>query len=95
MLRPSNKESDTHPSIHPSKEVATFLDRTGDAAEAEEQGKPHLIHIVALGALVELSGVVSKQAIESAVKDHVPRGGEEAHLAALSAGYRLGEPQTS
>lgn len=55
-----------------------------------ETGKGGLVHVVALGALVELSSVVSKEAVESAVKDHVPRGGEEAHLAALQVGYRLG-----
>lgn len=58
---------------------------------AEEQlKKPGLVHVVALGALVQLSGVVTKQAIEAAVKDHVPRGGEELHMSALRAGYALG-----
>lgn len=57
-------------------------------AERELQ-KPNLVHIVALGVVVELSGVVTKPAIEAAVKDHVPRGGEEGHLKALEAGYAL------
>lgn len=56
----------------------------------EKVGKAGLVHVVALGALVELSKVVTKEAIESAVKDHVPRGGEELHMAALQAGYALG-----
>lgn len=56
----------------------------------EKLGKPGLVHVVALGALVQLSEVVTKEAIESAVKDHVPRGGEELHMSALSEGYRLG-----
>jgi 2-oxoglutarate ferredoxin oxidoreductase subunit gamma len=55
----------------------------------ETLGRPGLVHVVALGVLVALSQVVTKEAIESAVKDHVPRGGEELHLAALQAGYRL------
>lgn len=61
----------------------------------ETVGKPGLVHVVALGALVELSHVVTKAAIEAAVKDHVPRGGEELHLSALQAGYRLGASASS
>lgn len=51
--------------------------------------KPGLLHIVALGVLVGLSGVVTQPAIEAAVKDHVPRGGEDVYLQALEAGYGL------
>lgn len=61
----------------------------------EKLGKPNLLHVVALGALVERSQVVSKSAIEAAVKDHVPRGGEEQHLSALQAGYALGQAATA
>jgi 2-oxoglutarate ferredoxin oxidoreductase subunit gamma len=52
-------------------------------------GKPNLMHIVALGAVVELSKVVTKAAIEQAVKDHVAKGSEEIHQKALEAGYKL------
>jgi 2-oxoglutarate ferredoxin oxidoreductase subunit gamma len=51
--------------------------------------KPGLLHVVALGALVELSGVVTKPAIEAAVKDHVPKGSEDIHMQALESGYKL------
>lgn len=57
--------------------------------------RPNLVHIVALGVIVELSGVVSKPAIEAAVKDHVPRGGEEGHLKALEIGYELASKSAS
>ncbi len=57
--------------------------------------RPNLVHIVALGVVVELSGVVSKPAIEAAVKDHVPRGGEEGHLKALEVGYELATKSAS
>lgn len=53
--------------------------------------KPGLLHIVALGVLVEASGVVTKPAIEAAVKDHVAKGSEDTHMEALQAGYRLGK----
>lgn len=58
------------------------------SAERELQ-KPGLLHVVALGALVELSRVVTKPAIEAAVKDHVPKGSEAIHLQALETGYRV------
>ncbi len=61
----------------------------GRAAE-ERLGKRNLIFVVALGALIEATKVVSKPALEAAMKDHVPRGGEELYMAALEEGYRLG-----
>jgi 2-oxoglutarate ferredoxin oxidoreductase subunit gamma len=59
-----------------------------ETAERELQ-KPGLLHVVALGAVVEMSGVVTKPAIEAAVKDHVPKGSEDVHMQALEAGYKL------
>jgi 2-oxoglutarate ferredoxin oxidoreductase subunit gamma len=55
-----------------------------------ELGRPGLLHVVALGAIVELAKVVTKPAIEAAVKDHVAKGAEDIHMQALEAGYRLG-----
>jgi 2-oxoglutarate ferredoxin oxidoreductase subunit gamma len=54
-------------------------------------GKPSLVHVVALGVLVEFSDVVTKPAIEAAVQDHVPRGGEDQYMEALKVGYELGK----
>ena len=85
-------------------EATVILDEEVDASELETAkvyrlplvttaertlGKPALLPIVALGALVQLTGVVTKPALEAAVKDHVPRGGEELHVQALEAGYAL------
>jgi 2-oxoglutarate ferredoxin oxidoreductase subunit gamma len=63
-------------------------------AEREIQ-RPTLVHIVALGALVEMSGVVTRNAIEAAVKDHVAKGSEDIHMKALEAGYALGRAAKS
>jgi 2-oxoglutarate ferredoxin oxidoreductase subunit gamma len=61
-------------------------------ATAEKQlQKPNLLHVVALGALVEVSKVVTRGAIEQAVKDHAPKGSEDIHKNALEAGYRLAQ----
>ncbi len=43
-------------------------------------------NIVALGAISQLTPVVSKRAIEAAVRGRVPRGTEELNLGALRAG---------
>ena len=43
-----------------------------------------------LGALVSATGVVTKDAIEKAVLDSVPKGTEELNLKALNAGFELG-----
>lgn len=59
-------------------------------AVAERQlGRPALLPIVALGALVERTSVVSRSAIEAAVKAHVAKGTEDIHQKALEEGYRL------
>lgn len=76
----------TPPDLGGRKVVSIELSKTAE----EKLGKPNLIYVVALGALVELTRVVTKPALEAAVKDHVPRGSEELHLSALEEGYRLG-----
>lgn len=49
-------------------------------------GKPIVSNIVALGALVKLTHVVSLESLERAVLNRVPRGTEELNKRALSAG---------
>jgi 2-oxoglutarate ferredoxin oxidoreductase subunit gamma len=53
----------------------------------ESTGKTITANVVALGALVGLTGVVSRQAIEKAVAARAPKGTQELNLAALSAGF--------
>lgn len=64
------------------------------SATAEKLGRAQLVNVVALGAMVGLSGIVTRDAIQAAVKDHVPRGGEELHLQALNAGFDLVSAQS-
>lgn len=54
-------------------------------------GKPMVTNIVALGALVAITKVVSRNALEQAVLDRVPKGTEELNKKALSMGYKIGE----
>ncbi len=54
-----------------------------------EIGKTLFANIVALGAIVALTGLVSEDAIVKAVLNRVPKGTEEANKKALQAGMAL------
>lgn len=57
----------------------------------QELGKALFANIVALGALVGITKVVSKEAIVKAVLAKVPKGTEEKNQKALELGITLGE----
>lgn len=54
-------------------------------------GKPMVTNIVALGALVAITDIVSKEALEHAVLNRVPKGTEELNKKALFMGFEIGE----
>lgn len=55
----------------------------------EKVGKSIVANIVALGTLISATKIVSKEAIEKAVLDRVPKGTEELNKKALYEGYKL------
>jgi 2-oxoglutarate ferredoxin oxidoreductase subunit gamma len=55
----------------------------------EKVGKVIVANIVALGAIVAISDIVTKSSIESAVLARVPRGTEELNRRALQAGMKI------
>jgi len=57
----------------------------------EVSGKPITANVVALGLLVGLTGVVSRDALEKAVIDRAPKGTEEMNRAALQRGFEEAE----
>lgn len=57
----------------------------------KELGKPMVTNIVALGAIVEITNVISKEALEKAVLERVPKGTEELNRKALSMGYKIAQ----
>ncbi len=57
----------------------------------EATGRRITANVVALGVLVGLSGVVSRQAVEAAVKARAPKGTEELNARALAAGLGWAE----
>jgi len=58
---------------------------------AEATGKTITANVVALGLLVGLTGVVSREAIEKAVLARAPKGTEEINRLALQAGFASAE----
>jgi len=57
----------------------------------EATGATITANVVALGLLVGLTGIVSRQAIEKAVAARAPKGTVEINLAALAAGFTAAE----
>ena len=55
----------------------------------KELGKPMVTNIVALGAIVEITKVITKDSLEKAVLERVPKGTEELNKKALSMGYEI------
>ena len=52
-------------------------------------GRAIVASVVGLGALVALTGVVSRRALEAAVRRRAPRGSDEINARALAAGWDL------
>jgi 2-oxoglutarate ferredoxin oxidoreductase subunit gamma len=59
---------------------------------ALELGSERVTNIVALGVLVELSGICKRKSIEAVVRADAPRGFLDLNMDALAAGYALATP---
>jgi 2-oxoglutarate ferredoxin oxidoreductase subunit gamma len=57
---------------------------------AEELGRRLVLNIVMVGFFAGVTQLVSREAVESAVRNSVPRGTEELNLRALERGYQYG-----
>ncbi len=55
----------------------------------EEVGKSIVANIVAIGFITELTGLVSKENVEAAILNRIPKGTEELNKKALEHGYKL------
>ncbi|SES69320.1 2-oxoglutarate ferredoxin oxidoreductase, gamma subunit [Natronincola peptidivorans] len=62
---------------------------------SEKIGKAMVANIVAIGAIQQLTSIVTKEALETAVLNRVPRGTEELNKKALMEGYNLAIESTS
>lgn len=57
----------------------------------EALGREIVANIIMIGALVAATGVVSREAIEKAILDSVPKGTEELNLKAMKKGFELAQ----
>ena len=60
------------------------------AAARDSIGRAIVANVVGLGALAALTGVVSREALEAAVRRRAPRGSADLNALALSTGWELG-----
>lgn len=57
----------------------------------EQAGRELVANVVALGAMVRLTGIVSREALTQALLSRIPRGTEELNRKALDLGWQLAE----
>ena len=55
----------------------------------EQVGHPMVANVIALGVISELTGIVSKEALEEVVKERAPKGTEETNMKALQVGFEI------
>jgi len=55
----------------------------------DEIGKKIVANIIALGAIVKLSGIISENAVINAIRARVPKGTEELNIKAFKYGIKL------
>ncbi|NLA32126.1 MAG: 2-oxoacid:ferredoxin oxidoreductase subunit gamma [Methanomicrobiales archaeon] len=74
-----------------SRPVCRYHEIPATAEAKENLGREIVANIVMMGALVAITGAVSRAAIERAVLDSVPKGTESLNTRALKRGFELGE----
>ncbi len=62
---------------------------------AEELGRRLVLNIVMIGFFAGVTGLLSYESVEKAVKSSVPRGTEDLNLRAFHKGYEYGREQCS
>ncbi len=72
---------------HPPSSRAVRLPFTATARDKLK--KPMVANVVALGAIAELTGLISRKGLEKALLARVPKGSEELNKKALALGARL------
>ena len=58
---------------------------------ADELGQKVVANVIVMGAFQEITDVISKKALESSLKDRIPKGTEKLNMEALGKGYEIGK----
>ncbi|MDD1660364.1 MAG: 2-oxoacid:ferredoxin oxidoreductase subunit gamma [Methanomicrobiales archaeon] len=69
--------------------LCTYREIPATSEAQKTLGKVIVANIVMLGALVQTTGIVSRGAMEKAIRDSVPKGTEDLNLRALQRGMDL------
>ncbi len=75
--------------VHPTREWKTTTSFIPALKAAEELGRKVVANIVMIGALVELTDVVTREAAQKAILDSVPEGTEQLNEEAFHKGGEL------
>ena len=74
-----------------SRPSCRYIEVPATQEARETLGRDIVANIVMLGALVAATGIVSREAIEKAILDSVPKGTESLNLKAMKKGFELAE----
>ena len=70
---------------------ATLIALPITKAAKDELGRDMFANIIALGAIVGLTGTVSRDSLVAAVLERVPKGTEDKNRQAIDIGFRLAD----
>ena len=74
-----------------SRPSCRYIEVPATQEARETLGRDIVANIVMLGALIAATGIVSREAIEKAILDSVPKGTESLNLKAMKKGFELAE----
>jgi len=77
------------PDMVKGRPACTYREIPATSEAQKTLGRVIVANIVMLGALVQVTGIVSGGAMEKAIRDSVPKGTEDLNLRALRRGMEL------
>ena len=76
-----------------SRPACRYIEIPATREARETLGRDIVANIIMLGALVAATGVVSRDTIEKAILDSVPKGTESLNVKAMKRGFELAEEE--
>jgi 2-oxoglutarate ferredoxin oxidoreductase subunit gamma len=76
-----------------SRPACRYVEIPATREARETLGRDIVANIIMLGALVAATGVVSRDSIEKAILDSVPKGTESLNVKAMKRGFELAEAE--
>ena len=76
-----------------SRPTCRYIEIPATREARETLGRDIVANIIMLGALVAATGVVSRDSIEKAILDSVPKGTESLNVKAMKRGFELAEEE--